>query len=111
MYAVFTYTDMVMGTQWTALWMREGQLVHYETFAWDCEACSTGGSGYTDWNPSADEWLPGNYEVQIFAGTVWAGSGRFIVQGDAPTAIASHTATPTRTFTPTPSTPSQTRTP
>jgi type VI secretion system secreted protein VgrG len=110
MYAVFTYTEMVMGSQFTALWLHEGNLVHYETFTWDCSACSTGGSGYTDWNPDPSEWLPGKYEVQIFSGNYWAGSGRFIVQGDAPTAVA--TMTPSPTLTPTLThTPSATSTP
>lgn len=28
LYAIFTYDQMIPGSQWTALWFREGQLVH-----------------------------------------------------------------------------------
>ena len=112
-YATFSYDQMEPGTQWTALWYRDGQLVHFETKPWDG---ATGGLGYTDWAPPADEWLPGTYEVQIFVGEEWKVVGRFVLQGDPPTATPSITPTPTRpptstqTFTSTP-TPSRTPTP
>ena len=82
MYAVFSYDGMVRGSQWTALWYRNGELVHYETLPWDGD---TGGLGYTDWQPPPEEWLPGLYEVQIFTGLTWKVSGTFTVEGDAPT--------------------------
>jgi len=100
--AVFTYDQMVTGAQWTALWYRDGELVHYETIPWDGE---TGGYGFTEWDAPAEEWLPGTYEVQIFVGLDWKVVGQFILQGDAPTRIP--TITPTSTHTPT-STPSAT---
>jgi type VI secretion system secreted protein VgrG len=96
---------MVRGAQWTALWFRNGELVHYESKPWDGE---TGGLGYTDWQPAASEWLPGIYEVQIFVGIDWKISGNFTVEGDAPTPLP--TETPTRTRIPS-STPTLTRTP
>ena len=105
MYAVFSYDGMTRGAQWTALWYRNGELVHYESKPWDGD---TGGLGYTDWQPAASEWQPGIYEVQIFVGLEWKVSGTFTVEGDAPTALP--TETPTRTRIPT-NTPTLTRTP
>lgn len=88
LYAVFSYDKMVVGTQWTAIWYRNGELVYFETKPWDG---AVGGFGYTDWNPQPSEWLPGNYEVQIFVGVDWKLSGTFTVEGEAPTAIATKT--------------------
>ena len=68
MCAVFTYDQMTPGAQWTALWYREGELVHYETIPWNGE---TGGFGFTEWEAPASEWLPGTYQVQIFVGLEW----------------------------------------
>jgi hypothetical protein len=111
LYAVFTYDQMLPGVQWTALWLHEGQLVHYETKPWDG---ATGGSGFTDWNPPPDKWVPGIYEVQIFVGEEFVGNGRFLVQGNPPTTAPTLTPTftkiPTNTFTPS-STPTQSKTP
>lgn len=123
MYAVFSYDQMSPGAQWTALWVRDGEIIHYETKPWDG---ATGGFGFTDWNPTPDQWAIGKYEVQIFVGLDWKVVGRFLVQGAPPTAAPtlSPTSTPTpsktlipsATFTPTstprPSvTPPSTRTP
>jgi len=107
MYAVFSYDGMVKGSQWTALWYRNGELVHFETLPWNGE---TGGFGYTDWAPEPSQWLPGEYEVQIFTGLIWKTSGRFIVEGDPPTPVPTQTHTPTRTPTNT-ATPTKTRWP
>ncbi len=108
LYAIFTYDQMIPGTQWTALWFHEGTLVHYQTLPWDG---GTGGVGFTDWNPSPDQWVPGLYEVQNFVGEEFVGNGRFLVQGNPPTLAPTITPTFTRipthtlspTFTPTPS--------
>jgi hypothetical protein len=113
MYGVFTYDQMLPGVQWTALWFRDGDLVHYETKPWDG---TTGGYGYTDWNPDRSEWLPGTYEVEIFVGMEWKVVGQFVLEGEPPTAIPTATPpathTPTQTFTPTMTpTPSRTATP
>jgi type VI secretion system secreted protein VgrG len=102
MCAVFTYDQMTPGAQWTALWYRNGELVHYETIPWNGE---TGGFGFTEWRAPASDWLPGTYEVQIFVGLEWKQIGQFIVEGDAPTAVPtttpSITPTPSKTSTPT----------
>ena len=111
LYAWFSYDKMRVGSQWTALWYRGVDLAHFETRPWDF---STGGIGYTDWNPDPSLWLPGEYEVQIFVGMNWLVSGRFTIQGEAPTAAPSLTLSPTISLTPTPSlspTPEPTGTP
>lgn len=97
LYAQFSYDGMQVGVQWTALWYRGEELVHYETKPWDG---SSGGIGYTDWNPEPYLWLPGEYTVQIFAGLQWKVVGSFTVEGEAPTPPV--TATPSPTVTPTP---------
>lgn len=98
LYAVFSYDGMLNGVQWTALWYREGELVHFETKPWDG---GTGGLGYTDWDPPADQWLPGEYIVQIFVGLEVKVVGTFTVNGVPPTVEPS--ASPTQTPTPSPS--------
>jgi hypothetical protein len=95
---------MTPGAQWTALWFRDGSLVHYETIPWDGEV---GGYGFTEWEAPPDQWQPGTYDVQIFAGLVYKQAGQFLLEGDAPTPLP--TDTPTRTATPS-RTPTATRT-
>jgi hypothetical protein len=97
MIAYFSYNFMIRDAQWTSLWYRNGELVHFETKPWDG---SEGGYGYSDWEPEAYEWLPGEYLVQIYVGLDFKVSGIFEVEGAAPTAPPS--ATPTNTITPTP---------
>lgn len=94
MYALFSYDKMVVGSQWTALWYRGDELVHYETIPWDG---GSGGLGYTDWSPDPHEWYVGDYEVQLFVGTNWKRSGIFTVQGEPPSPIPSSTFTPSKT--------------
>ena len=98
MCAVFTYDQMTPDAQWTALWYRDGKLVHYETIPWDGQV---GGYGFTDWEAPAWEFLPGTYQVQIFVGLEWKVVGEFLLQGDAPTQPATETpaSTPTPTIT------------
>lgn len=113
LYAVFSYDGMVNGVQWTALWYRNGELVHFETEPWDG---GTGGLGYTDWDPDASEWQAGTYQVQIFVGLDVKSVGTFAVLGEPPTVtvtlLPTITRTPTITLTPTPTPgPSATPTP
>ncbi|MBT3240351.1 MAG: hypothetical protein HON98_10180 [Chloroflexi bacterium] len=110
MYALFSYDQMVDGIQWTALWLYEGDLVYYETLVWDSGG---GGYGFTDYEPEPEEWLPGVYQIQIFAGTELKTVGEFTVNGEAVTSTPTitQTLTPTATFTVTPtSTPTLTPT-
>jgi hypothetical protein len=95
LFAVFSYAAMEDDIQWSALWYHEGDLVHYETLPWNG---GSGGIGYTDWNPTPDRWLPGDYLIQIFLGSDFQVSGSFSVVGEPPTP----TITLTSTVTPTP---------
>ena len=79
MYATFSYDGMSLGSQWTALWYRGNELVHFETFPWNA---GTGGVGYTDWEPEPSSWEKGTYTVLIFCGTEWKVSGQFVVTTD-----------------------------
>ncbi|MDA1330424.1 MAG: hypothetical protein O3B43_05105 [Chloroflexi bacterium] len=108
MYTTFSYDQMINGVQWTALWYRLGDLVHFESLVWDG---GTGGLGFSEWIPDAEEWDPGIYQVQIFVGTEPKVVGEFLVEGEPVTSTwtPTPTATPTPTFTPT-STPSITPT-
>ena len=97
MWACFSYNNMQPGVQWTALWYRGNELVHYETLPWDG---TTGGLGYSHWTPPPDMWKPGTYYVQIFVGLEWKVVGQFIVSGEPFTPTPSLTTTPTFTHTP-----------
>ena len=83
---------MTPNAQWTALWYRDGKLVHYETIPWDGEV---GGYGFTEWKAPPEDWLPGTYQVQIFVGLDWKVVDQFILQGDSPTPIPTQSPTPT----------------
>lgn len=111
MTACFSYNNMLPGAQWTALWYRNSELVHYETLPWDG---ATGGLGYSQWQPPPEMWLPGRYEVQIFVGMEWKVVGQFLVSGEPATSTPGVTPSPTTapTFTHTPFvTPSPSQTP
>ncbi|MDO8753999.1 MAG: hypothetical protein Q7J80_08915, partial [Anaerolineales bacterium] len=68
MYVFFTYDGLTEGVQWTALWYRESVLQYYETKTW---AETSKGFDSSVWAQTADQWQPGNYEVQLFIGTKW----------------------------------------
>lgn len=94
MFAGFTFDKMALGVQWTAVWLYEGNVICYETAAWKY---STGGSGYSDACNGVlkpEQWLPGDYEVQIFVGQTFKTSGRFTITGSRPAATPSLTPTP-----------------
>ena len=103
MTACFSYNNMLPGVQWTALWFRENELVHYETLPWDG---ATGGLGFSEWTPPPEMWQPSNYEVQIFVGQDWKVIGQFIVSGEpisstpSPTIAPAFTSTPSATIIP-----------
>lgn len=96
MYGVFSYDQMTVGAQWSALWYRGSELVCFETLPWNG---GTGGFGYTECSEPTGGWQAGEYEIQLFLGTMWKRSGRFTITGDPPTATP--TVTPTRTPAPT----------
>ena len=94
MYAYYTYDGMTDGVQWTVLWFRDGELVHFESDPW---LWGSGGAGFSAWRPDADDWMPGEYQVQIFIGLDWLVVGNFIVEGDPPTLTPSPTPTASQT--------------
>jgi hypothetical protein len=110
LYGAFSYDKMTERAQWSALWVRlaDQKVLCMETLPWNG---GTGGYGYTECNPPAGDWQPGDYEVQIFVGVTWKTSTFFKVSGTPPTAtitltptIPTVTPTPTRTVTPFPPT-------
>jgi len=111
LYATFSYDKMTDRAQWTALWVRlsDNKVICFESIPWDG---GTGGYGYTQCSPGPDQWLAGDYEIQIFVGIEFKVKTGFTVTGNPPTATITLTPThPTSTITPsiTP-TPSLTRT-
>lgn len=97
MYGGYSFDKMVTGVQWTAVWLREGEVICFETKPWDS---GTGGSGYTDacnTQLTPEQWQPGEWEVQIFVGQTWKASGRFTILGNEPTAGVSLSPTITLT--------------
>lgn len=75
----FSYDRMVVGVQWTAVWLYGEEVICSETKAWDY---APGGYGYTDCTRPVEDWLPGKYEVQIFVGQTWKTSGTFLILGE-----------------------------
>ena len=98
LYGVFSYARLVDDIQWSALWLRDGELVYFETMPWDG---GSGGIGYTDWEPSPELWLSGDYVVQLFLGNDFQVAGFFRVVGEPPTPTGTKTPPPYSTPTPT----------
>ncbi|PIV27407.1 MAG: hypothetical protein COS37_02880 [Anaerolineae bacterium CG03_land_8_20_14_0_80_58_20] len=94
LYACFDYDKMIPGSQWTAVWYRNGEYVDDESIPWNG---GTGGYGYSESINPAGGWQPGVYTVQIFVGVDFKRAGSFTVEGDAPA-----TPVPTATLSPTP---------
>ena len=92
LYGAFSYDFLSDGVRWSAIWYRGSEVVCFETLAWDG---GTGGYGFTECEP--EQWLPGEYEIQLFLGETWKSSSRFTVTGEPPTATPSltNTAEPT----------------
>jgi type VI secretion system secreted protein VgrG len=96
LFASFSYDFMTDGVQWSAVWFRNGEMVFSESGPWEG---GTGGYGYSEWNPPAEDWIPGVYQVVLYVGEEWKVLGEFRVVGDPPTP----TVTPTPSLTPLPS--------
>jgi type VI secretion system secreted protein VgrG len=103
MYGSYSYDKMTLGSAYTEVWYRDGSLVHFEPpHPWGAnEGEASGGYGYVDWNPAPHEWLPGNYQVQVFVGLDWKVVGEFVVEGAVPTASPTRTMLAVSTETPT----------
>ncbi|MFZ6018079.1 MAG: hypothetical protein ACOYXO_00595, partial [Chloroflexota bacterium] len=97
LYGTFSYDKMSAGGQWSVVWVRlaDNKILCFLTEPW---TGSTGGYGYSECEPPASEWLPGEYQVRIFVGLQWKSFGQFTVVGEPPTPTP--TATPTRTPSP-----------
>jgi hypothetical protein len=102
-FATFSYDGMVPGSQWTALWYRNGELMDcFESYPWDG---GTGGYYYSECDFPTGGWQPGQYSVQIYVGVIFKRAGAFTVEGDAlpapaPSATLSPTPTSAQTATP-----------
>jgi hypothetical protein len=97
-YAYFSYDKMVPGSQWSAVWYRNGEYVFHESYPWDG---GTGGYYYSECASPAGGWQPGNYSVQIYVGVDFKRAGSFTVEGEAPaTPVAKPSLTPAPVITP-----------
>jgi len=102
-FAGYTYDGMTAGLRWTAVWLREGSIVCFETQVW---GNLTGGSYYSDFcnqKITPEMWTPGDWEVQIFVGQTWKTSGRFTILGRDSSAQTSSPDAPLSSLTPSPS--------
>lgn len=104
-FASYSYNMMTNGIQWTEVWVRDGEMIQYNVGTWQGQS---GGYGVSKLELPAEEWLPGQYQLQFFIGTEWIMSGHFRVLGNPPTATP--TITPSPTMTPS-RTPTRTNTP
>jgi hypothetical protein len=91
LYGTFSDDKLQDGAQWTSLWYFGTQVVCEESKPWDG---GTGGFGYTECEP--DEWLVGEYVIQMFFGEQWKVSTRFTIEPVSSNA----TSTPEVTATP-----------
>ncbi len=96
LYGAFTYNFMQDGVRWTAIWYHGSTIVCLESKPWDG---GTGGFGYTECNPQQG-WQAGDYEIQMFVGTLWKVSAEFEVLSGTPTPSATATPSPSLTATP-----------
>lgn len=100
MYAAFVYRDVTPGVQWTVLWMRDGEMIFFESYPW---SRTDRGRAFSLWEPEFSyEMLPGEYEVHFFVGSTWLTSGRFSLSGQPAGPTVTLTPRPSRTPTPTP---------
>ncbi len=99
---LYSYEFVNLGVQWTVIWYRDGELFSWDSKPW---AGPMGGTDVVTKKTAPDFFLPGTYEVQIFAGKEWKQSGVFDIVGAPPdpTATGSPTITrlPSQTDTPT----------
>jgi hypothetical protein len=53
------------GVQWTEIWVRDGEIVRYNSGTWQG---GSGGYGAALLKLPPAEWLPGSYQLQFFIG-------------------------------------------
>jgi len=96
----FSFDKMIAGGQFFFVWYRVDDRMVVCSSA-TTEGISTGGYASAICAPDdSDIWLPGEYELQIFAGNQWYTSGRFQISGMPLTKTP--TITPTSTISPSP---------
>jgi hypothetical protein len=102
LYAAFSFDKMNTGAQWTAMWIRlsDKKTICVESEPWKG---GTGGYGYSLCQPAPNQWLPGDYEFNMFTGTTYKITARFKITGNPPTLspTVTLTSTPSPSFTPT----------
>ncbi len=92
LYGAFTYDQLQDGVRWTAIWYLDQEEICLESIPWDG---GTGGYGYTECEP--EEWIEGEYEIQIFYGEQWKVSTRFTIVGEITDTPSTSEATSTET--------------
>ncbi len=90
---IFSFEYVNLGVEWTVVWYRDGSPVYWESYPW---GGGVAGKGAVVWNTSPNFFVPGTYEVQIFAGGVWKQSGTFNIVGAPPKPSATVSPTITR---------------
>jgi hypothetical protein len=100
---LYNYEFVNLGVQWTVIWYRNGELFSWESFPW---GGPLDGLDIRTKKTAPDFFLPGTYQVQVFAGKEWKQTGTFDIVGAPPEATATVSPTitrlPSQTFTPTP---------
>ena len=91
LYGLFSYDYFHLGVRWTAVWMKDWDIICLESNPWDGEI---GGWGYTECEMT--QWPAGVYVIHIFLGEEWKVSTEFTVLGttDQPDELGTSTPTP-----------------
>jgi hypothetical protein len=91
LYGLFNYDHLDEGVLWTAVWMKDWEIICLESNAWEGEY---GGWGYTECEMA--QWPAGSYLIHIFLGEDWKVTTQFTVleSAQAPSDSATSTSIP-----------------
>jgi len=91
LYGLFNYDYLDEGVLWTAVWMKDWEIICMESNPWEGEY---GGWGYTECEMA--QWPAGSYVIHIFLGEEWKVSTQFTIleSAQAPTDSATPTSSP-----------------
>ncbi len=91
LYGLFNYDYLDQGVLWTAIWMKDWEIICLESDLWEGEF---GGWGYTECE--MPQWPAGSYVIHIFLGEEWKVSTQFTVLETAqiPTESATSSSMP-----------------
>lgn len=91
LYGLFSYDYVNLDVQWTAVWMKDWEIICLESKPWDGEI---GGWGYTECE--LVQWTAGSYRIHIFLGEDWKVSTEFTILGttDQPDDFGTSTSSP-----------------